>query len=69
MPRIIEDPTRVVCLSFEGAEWDFLRQPMIDADGGDHPLTADEATQHMKDAWARENEHKIAAWNTQLEQD
>jgi hypothetical protein len=69
MPRIIEDPTRAICPDFEGAEWDFLRQPMIDADGGDHPLTADEATQRMKGAWARENERKIAAWNAQLEQD
>jgi hypothetical protein len=69
MPRITEDPTRATCPSFEGAEWDFLRQPMIDTVGGDHPLTADEATQRMKDAWARENEQKIAAWNAQREQD
>jgi hypothetical protein len=42
---------------------------MIDADGGDHPLTIDEATQRMKDAWAHENQHKIVAWEAQLEQD
>lgn len=69
MPRILEDPTLAVCPSFEGPEWDFLRQPMIDAHPGDVPLTAEEATQRMKEAWARENDRRIAAWNAQLEQD
>jgi hypothetical protein len=69
MPRITEDPTRAVCPSFEGLDWDFLRQPMIDAHAGDDPLTAEEATQRMKEAWTRENDRKIAAWNVQLEQD
>ena len=69
MPRIVEDPTRAVCPTFEGADWDFLRQPMIDAHVGQVPLTVEEATQRMKEAWARENDRKVVAWNAQLEQD
>ena len=69
MPRITEDPTRAVCPNFEGADWDFLRQPMIDAHVGDVPLTVEEATQRMKEAWTRENDRKVVAWNAQVEQD
>ena len=69
MPRITEDPTKAVCPNFEHAEWDFCRQPMIEAHMGDHPLTLEEAAQRMKDAWTRVNDLKIAAWNAQLEQD
>ena len=69
MPRIIEDPTRAVCPNFEHAEWDFCRQPMIEAHMGDHPLTLEEAAQRMKDAWTRVNDLKVAAWNAQREQD
>jgi len=36
---------------------------------GDQPLAADEATQRMKDAWMRDNENEVAAWNAKLEQD
>jgi hypothetical protein len=42
---------------------------MIDAHISDVPLTIDEATQRMKEAWTRENDRKLAAWNAQLEQD
>lgn len=69
MPRIVEDPTRAVCLSFENDEWNLLRQALIAAHVGDPPLTPDEATQQMKDAWGRENDRKIAAWNAQIKQD
>ena len=69
MPRIIEDPTRAVCPNFEHAEWEFCRQPMIEAHMGDHPLTLEEAAQRMKDAWTRVNNVKIDAWNAQHEQD
>ena len=69
MPRIIEDPTKAVCPNFEHAEWDFCRQPMIEAHMGDHPLTMEEAAQRMKDAWTRVNDLKVTAWNAQLEQD
>ncbi|KAH9006017.1 hypothetical protein EDB84DRAFT_1281635 [Lactarius hengduanensis] len=69
MPRIIEDPTRAVCPSFESAEWEFLRNSMIDAHQGLPPLTQDQATQRLKDTWARENGAKVTAWNAQLEQD
>ncbi|KAH9014128.1 hypothetical protein EDB85DRAFT_1876550 [Lactarius pseudohatsudake] len=69
MPRIIEDPTQAVCPSFEDAGWDFLRQSMIDAHQGAIPLTPEEATQTLKNAWARENGAKLAAWNAQVEQD
>ena len=69
MPRILEDPTRAICPNFEGAEWEFLRQPLIDAHLGDQPLTLDEVTQRMKAAWSRENDRRIIAWNAQLEED
>lgn len=69
MPRMIDDPTRAVCPSFEDADWDFLRQPLIDAHVGDAPLTVEEVTRRMKEAWVRENDRKIAAWNAQLELD
>ncbi|KAH9028915.1 hypothetical protein EDB85DRAFT_2147683 [Lactarius pseudohatsudake] len=69
MPRIIEDPTQAVCPSFEDAGWDFLRQSMIDAHQGAVPLTPEEATQTLKNAWDRENGAKLTAWNAQVEQD
>ncbi|KAH9033900.1 hypothetical protein EDB85DRAFT_2073728 [Lactarius pseudohatsudake] len=69
MPRIVDDPTRATCPSFESAEWDFLRQTMVDAHQGVFPLTPEEATQRLKDTWARENGVKVAAWNAQVEQD
>ena len=42
---------------------------MIDTHQGDQPLTAEDAAQQMKDTWAHKNQHKIVAWNIQLEQD
>ncbi len=42
---------------------------MIDAHQGVLPLTAEEASQRMKEAWTRENDSRIVAWNAQLEQD
>ena len=69
MPRIINDPTRAICPSFEDPEWEFLRQSMVEAHQGDPPLTEDEAAQRMKEAWTHENQRKVAAWNAQLEQD
>ena len=66
---MINDPTWAVCPSFEDADWDFLRQPLIDAHVGDAPLTVEEVMWQMKEAWVCENDRKIAAWNTQLEQD
>jgi hypothetical protein len=67
MPHIVNDPTLAICPSFEAPEWDFLRQPMINAHQGPPPLTAEEATQRMKDAWTQENNIRVAAWNRQLE--
>lgn len=69
MPRIATDPTWATCPSFEDPEWEFLRQTMVDAHQGDQPLTIDEATQQLKEAWNHENGCKVAAWNAQLEQD
>jgi hypothetical protein len=69
MPRITVDPTRAICPSFEDPEWEFLRQSMVDAHQGDQPLTTDAAALQMKEAWTRENERKVVAWNAQLEQD
>ena len=69
MPRITEDPTQATCPSFEDPEWEFLWQSMVDAYQGDQPFTLEDAAQHLKDTWARENECKIGAWNAQLEDD
>ncbi|KAN0141212.1 hypothetical protein V8E53_000968 [Lactarius tabidus] len=69
MPHIINDPTRVVCPSFEDPEWEFLRQSVVNAHQGDQPLTLIKAAQQMKDTWSHENQHKVAAWNDQLQLD
>ena len=69
MPRILEDPTKLVCPNFEHAEWDFYRQPMIEAHIGDHPPTMEKTAQRVEDVWTRVNDIKVAAWNDQLEQD
>ncbi|KAH9009308.1 hypothetical protein EDB85DRAFT_2162884 [Lactarius pseudohatsudake] len=69
MPRIVDDPTRSTCPSFESAEWDFLRQTTIDTHQGAFPLTPEQATQRLKDTWACENGAKVATWNVQVEQD
>jgi hypothetical protein len=42
---------------------------MIGTHQGPQPLTAEEAAQQMRDAWTRDNQNKVAAWNIQLEQD
>ena len=65
MPQIINDPALAACPSFESPEWDFLRQTMINAHPGPPPLTAEEATQRLRDAWARDNENRVATWNAQ----
>jgi hypothetical protein len=69
MARIAYDPTQAVCPGFEDPEWDFVRQSLIHTHKGDLPLTAEEATQLIKDTWTREIDNKVAAWNAQLEQD
>ena len=69
MQRIADDPNRAVCPSFEAPEWEFLRQSVVNAHQGDQPLTLADAAQQMKDAWALENQHKIAAWGKQVLQD
>ncbi|KAF8267684.1 hypothetical protein EI94DRAFT_1683667 [Lactarius quietus] len=69
MPRIVEDPTHAICLNFDGPEWEFFRQSTIAAHQGDQPLTAEEAVQHLKEAWTHENEHLVVTWIEQLEQD
>ncbi|KAH9019637.1 hypothetical protein EDB85DRAFT_1873013 [Lactarius pseudohatsudake] len=69
MPRITVDPNQATCPDFDGGDWEFLRQSMIDAHQGIAPLTGEEAVHRLKEAWARENANKIIAWNAQLEQD
>ena len=69
MPRIEIDPTRAICPSFDDPEWEFLRESMVNAHQGQPPSTLDGAAQQLKDAWARENQRKVDAWNTQLQQD
>ncbi|KAH9025000.1 hypothetical protein EDB83DRAFT_2527045 [Lactarius deliciosus] len=42
---------------------------MINAHQGAIPLTPEEATQRLKDAWAHENGAKVTTWDAQVEQD
>ncbi|KAI9434225.1 hypothetical protein H4582DRAFT_2060406 [Lactarius indigo] len=65
---ILNDLTWDICPSFQGNEWDFLCQTMIDTHLGVEPLTEEGAALQLKEAWARENSNKITAWNEQLEQ-
>ena len=69
MPRITNDPTKETCPSFEGEGWDFLRQAVVATHQGDVPLTDEQVLQRIKDAWRLDHETRVAAWNTQLEQD
>ena len=69
MPRIVNDPTQAICPEFEGPAWNFMRQSIINMHQGPQPLTAEEATQQLTDAWALDNATKLAAWNIQLDQD
>ena len=69
MPRIEIDPTRAICPGFEDPEWEFLRESMVNAHQGDPLLTLDGVAQQLKDAWARENQCKVDAWNIQVQQD
>ncbi|KAI9441551.1 hypothetical protein H4582DRAFT_1810456 [Lactarius indigo] len=69
MPRILDDPTKTVCPVFEGPEWEFLRQCIINAHPGANPLTAEEAARQLRGAWTKDNDARVAAWNAQLEQD
>lgn len=62
MQRIVNDPNLAVCPSFEGPEWEVMKQLAVNAHQGDVPLTLADAAQQMKDIWSRENQRKIAAW-------
>ncbi|KAH9021352.1 hypothetical protein EDB85DRAFT_1871917 [Lactarius pseudohatsudake] len=69
MPCILDDPSRALCPNFEGDDWNFLRQTMIEAHPGIDPLTEEGATQRLREAWNREHDRKVAAWNEQVQQD
>ncbi|KAF8261597.1 hypothetical protein EI94DRAFT_1705413 [Lactarius quietus] len=69
MQHITNDPMRAICLSFEDPGWEFLRLSMVNAHQGLQPLTAEEATQQLKEAWTRENAIKVSLWDTQVQQD
>lgn len=69
MPRILNDPTQAVCPNFEGPEWAFLRQCIIDSHPGEIPLTAEEVARQMREAWTQDNDARVAVWNAQLEKD
>ena len=69
MPCIKVDSTQATCPSFEDPEWEFLRQNMVDAHQGVPALTMDEASQRMKEAWARAHQCKLDTWNAQVQQD
>ena len=42
---------------------------IIDAHQGPQPLTPEEAIQRLKDAWTRDHDTRMAAWNAQREQE
>jgi hypothetical protein len=63
MPRILDDPTQAVSPNFEGPDWEFLRQVIIDAHPGGTPLAAEEAARQMREAWTQDNNTRVAAWN------
>jgi putative NADPH-quinone reductase len=69
MPHIENDPTREVCPTFESQGWKYMRQIMINGHPGPQPLTAEEATQRLKDTWAQERDQRVIQWNIQLEQE
>ena len=69
MPRILDDPTQAVCPSFEGPEWEFLRQAIIDTYPGEIFLTAEEAARQMREAWTQDNDARVVVWNAELEKD
>ena len=69
MPHIEVNPTQATCPSFEDPKWEFLRQNMVDAHQGVPALTMDEASQRMKEAWARTHQRKLDTWNAQVQQD
>ncbi|KAF8270236.1 hypothetical protein EI94DRAFT_1699011 [Lactarius quietus] len=69
MPCTLNDPTQAVCPNFEGPEWAFLRQCIINSHPGETPLTAEEVARQMREAWTQDNDARVAAWNAQLEKD
>ncbi|KAH9002515.1 hypothetical protein EDB83DRAFT_2533655 [Lactarius deliciosus] len=68
MPRIIDDPTQMVCPNFEGPEWEFIRH-CIFAHHGNIPFIAEEAARQLRELWTRGYDASVTAWNAQLEQD
>ncbi|KAH9006256.1 hypothetical protein EDB86DRAFT_2778825, partial [Lactarius hatsudake] len=68
MPRIIDDPTQMVCPNFEGPEWEFIRHCVF-AHHGNIPFMAEEAARQLRELWTRGYDVSVAAWNAQLEQD
>ncbi len=69
MSRILNDPTQAVSPNFEGPEWEFLRQAIINTHPGNIPLTAEEAIRQLREAWTQDNDSRVAAWNAQLKKD
>ena len=68
MPSALDDPTQAVHPNFEGPEWEFLRQAIVDSHPGEIPLTGKEAARLMR-VWTRNNDARITAWNAQLAND
>lgn len=63
------DPALEICPPYEDQQWDYVRQAIIIANQGAQPMTPEEAVQHLKDAWARDRDIRVVAWNAQLEHD
>jgi hypothetical protein len=69
MPRLVSDLAQEVCPLYGEQQWDLVRQMIINGHQGAQPLTPEDAAQHLKDAWTRDRDIRVVAWNAQLERD
>ena len=68
-PRITHDPTKDECPNYEGEDFANVRDLIIAGHQGGDPLTHEAAANYLKEAWQRNQDKKVADWNTQLQAD
>src|SRR5260221_1886998 len=71
MPRITRDPTSDECPSYDGEDYDAVRQMIIAGHQGPGgvALTNEEAVERLKAAWQGAQDKKVGLWNDQVLQD
>src|SRR6266545_607389 len=69
MPRIIHDPTKDECPSYDDEDFEAVRELIIAGHQGQIALTNDGAVEKLKTAWQKAQEKKVASWNEQVLQD